>query len=153
MVEVLHQWTSSKSIYILHAGQASLPWPRSWVSLQLLPANWHRSCIASTDYCAMQFLALSFSVQAHVLRCLHEHTSTLSPVAEHHVNPPLPVTAHCQQHRIRSVWLLCCLATVAMKTFFKGGLGKKKRNIERDIEGGKEDKMCHATKLTTPQQN
>lgn len=88
------------------------------------------------DYCAMQFLALSFSAQAHVLRRLHEHTSTLSPVAEHHVNPPLPVTAHCQQHRIRSVWLLCCLAMVAMETFFKGGLGQK-RNVERNIERGK----------------
>lgn len=138
MVDVLHQWTSSKPIY----GQASLPWPRSWGSLQLLPANWHRSCIALTDYCAMQFLALSFS--AHVLRRLHEHTSTLSPVAEHHVNPPLPVTAHCQQHRIRSVWLLCCLAMVAMETFFKGGLGQK-RNVERNNERGKRrwNVLCH----------
>lgn len=29
---------------------------------------------------------------------------------------PSLVTAHCQQRRIRSIWLACCLATVAMAT-------------------------------------
>lgn len=30
-------------------------------------------------------------------------------------HPPLSiVTAHCQQRRIRSIWLACCLATVTM---------------------------------------
>ncbi len=113
------------------------------MSLQLLPANWHQSCIASTNYCAMQFLALSFSAQAHVLRRLHERTSILSPVAEHYVSPPnplLPVTAHCQQPRIRSVWLLCCLATVAMETFFKGGLGQKKGTRKGMLKGEKKIK-------------
>ncbi len=42
----------------------------------------------------MQFLALSFSAQANILRRLYERTSILSPVAEHYVNPPNPPPGH-----------------------------------------------------------
>lgn len=128
--EVLHQWTSSKPNISFHVAQASLPWwTSSWVSLQLLPANWHQSCIASTNYCSMQFLLLFFSTQADVLRRLHAHTSVLSPVAKHHVNPPNPSSQSQLIVNSPGLGAFDCFVAwqqLPWKPFFKGGLGQKK---------------------------
>ncbi len=99
----------------------------------------------------MQFLALSFSAQANILRRLYERTSILSPVAEHYVNPPNPSSR--SQLIVNSPGLGAFDCSVAWqqlpwKPFLREGWVKK-RNLERDVEGGKEDKMRCATKLTT----
>lgn len=47
---------------------------------------------------------------------MHAHAAFPQPGFFFFVShPPLSiVTAHCQQRRIRSIWLACCLATVTM---------------------------------------